>query len=194
MFTMPLLANTQSTATLVAGEHSLHLQWYGNNPPYQVLLKQSRKKLFSTTSATTELSLPPLTFEPNKSYRIEITDAANSKPIMAGFRAEDSKKVPPYSDTLKLDVLTESTRALLKAIWLTEQKDKKAAKTKPITTAEPTTEPTSTKKEEPELLAGKWAFEAYQQLVKLDNYLPAKLLKDALVRGMGNEVKRGIRG
>jgi len=41
---------------------------------------------------------------------------------------------------------------------------------------------------------GKWIFEAYQQVAPLNDYQPAKLLKDALARGQNTQTRRGIRG
>jgi len=41
---------------------------------------------------------------------------------------------------------------------------------------------------------GEWIFEAYQQLAPFASYQPAKLLQDALARGQGSHIIRGIRG
>ncbi|MDM8567905.1 hypothetical protein QUF50_00025 [Thiotrichales bacterium HSG1] len=41
---------------------------------------------------------------------------------------------------------------------------------------------------------GRWIFEAYQQVAPLDNYQPAKLLRDALAHGQNKQNRRGIRG
>ncbi|MBE9563252.1 MAG: hypothetical protein IMF12_10365 [Proteobacteria bacterium] len=70
----------------------------------------------------------------------------------------------PMNDTISNSKLPVEVRQTLQAIWLAQQND------------------------------GKWAFEAYQQIAPLDDYKPAKLLKDALANGQNKQNLRGIRG
>ncbi|HHB91637.1 MAG TPA: hypothetical protein ENK59_00300 [Thioploca sp.] len=41
---------------------------------------------------------------------------------------------------------------------------------------------------------GEWIFEAYQQIAPFENYQPAKLLQNSLIRSQNTYIRRGIRG
>jgi len=121
--TMPLLENLQHPSTIVAGVRSLHLQWYGGKPPYQVQIKQGRRRvLFTHETFNSVIETEPMTFDVNKSYRVVIFDADNQK-FTGGFITIAS--IPNYPKTL-LDVsLPDNFRQILQATWIAIQADGK---------------------------------------------------------------------
>lgn len=177
--TMSLLDNkepdeTLQSARLVAGKRSLYLQWQGGTPPYRVKIKKRLDELLTLTTEKTMVQTEAITFEVNKSYNVEITDANGGK-FLGGFKVVNPESLPTHPEALPINKLPEVVYQTLQAIfWLRTQKEGDQEKSKP---------------EE-----SKWVFEAYQQAAALANqYLPAQLLQQALAQGARLNT-RGIRG
>jgi len=118
--TIPLLKNVKGPARLVAGKRTLHLQWYGGNSPYRVVIYQRRDMLLSQSNLLepvmdTEL----LTFEAGKPYRVMLFAATGQ--FMGGFRAFEPEQMPNYPEVLADANLPENLRRTLQATWLVMQ-------------------------------------------------------------------------
>ncbi len=163
---MPLLENVKGPARLVAGKRPLHLQWYGGESPYGVVVYQRRNRLLNESNLLVQAldTKKIITFKARKSYRVMLFGAKGQ--FMGGFRVVDPKRMPSYPEVLQDANLPDDLRLTLQVTWLVMQEK------------------------------GRWIFEAYQQVAPLTNYRPAQLLKEALARGVDRKIlrDRGIRG
>ncbi|RKZ79197.1 MAG: hypothetical protein DRR19_25310 [Candidatus Parabeggiatoa sp. nov. 1] len=115
---MPLLDNVTGYARLVAGKRPLHLQWYGGEAPYGVLMKQGRKYLLTKTSPTPTIETEALSFKAGKSYRVMVFDSTGQS-FKRGFLVINSSRVSVPE--LEEAPLPNNVRKTLLAIWLAVQ-------------------------------------------------------------------------
>ncbi len=166
---MPLLANVKSRAVLIAGKRPLYLQWYGGTPPYQVQIKQRRKVLLTQETFVPAIKTEAMTFKANTSYRVVVADA-NHQEFKGGFRVIKLVELPSYPKLSPEFSLPDNFYRLLQAIWLVMEKEENSKS------------------------SSQWVFEAYQQVSEIIEYLPAKMLREALAQDKTLMRRRGIRG
>lgn len=113
---MPLLDNVTGYALLVAGKRPLHLQWYGGEPPYGVLMTQGRKELLTKTSTTPTIETEAITFRAGRSYRVMVFDTTGQS-FKRGFLVVNP---PPVLNVPELEnaTLPNNVHQTLLAIWL----------------------------------------------------------------------------
>jgi hypothetical protein len=146
-----------NNAKLIAANRELHLAWYGGTPPYQVQVSQigTKKTLWDKKNIETpEIHLEKQCVIPGH-YQVVVTDAQNNK-VTGKFTAV--AKAPLLLQQSEAQAIEQSdlptpSKKTLLAAWLAKQEK------------------------------GTWGFEAYQWVVEITGYYPARLVKQGIERG-----------
>ena len=116
---MPLLDNVTGYALLAAGKRPVHLQWYGGESPYGVLITQGRKNLLTKATTTSTIATEAITFKAGRSYRVMVFDSTGTE-FKRGFLAVNPPQLLNVPE-LEEAVLPDNVQKTLLAIWLAKQ-------------------------------------------------------------------------
>lgn len=116
---MPLLDNVTGYALLAAGKRPVHLQWYGGESPYGVLIKQGRKELLTKATTTSTIATEAISFQAGRSYRVMVFDTTGES-FTKGFLVVNPPQLLNVPE-LEEAVLPDNVRKTLLAIWLAVQ-------------------------------------------------------------------------